>query len=81
MSSSEIPLRTADARSRAAIIARAAEVSRQTVSNALNQPDRVRSDTLQRVPGEIERLNYRASSAVQTLRHQRAWTSALISTR
>lgn len=67
MSSTEV-------RSRTTImdVARAAGVSRQTVSNAVNQPSRVRPDTLQRVLGEIERLNYRASSAAQTLRHQRA---------
>ncbi len=53
-------------------VARAAGVSRQTVSNAVNRPHRVHSDTLQRVLGEVERLNYRPSSAAQTLRHQRA---------
>lgn len=62
------------ARSRATIIdvARAAGVSRQTVSNAVNQPDLVRADTLQRVLVEVDRLQYRASSAARTLRHQRA---------
>ncbi|MGB3186348.1 MAG: LacI family DNA-binding transcriptional regulator [Ornithinimicrobium sp.] len=61
-------------RSRATIIdvARAAGVSRQTVSNAVNQPHRVRPDTLQRVLVEVDRLHYRASSAARTLRHQRA---------
>ncbi len=61
-------------RSRATIIdvARAAGVSRQTVSNAVNQPDRLRPDTLQRVLAEVDRLNYQASSAARTLRHQRA---------
>lgn len=63
-----------DARARTTImdVARAAGVSRQTVSNAVNQPGRVRADTLQRVLGEIDRLDYRPSSAAQTLRHQRA---------
>ncbi|MGB5952650.1 MAG: LacI family DNA-binding transcriptional regulator [Ornithinimicrobium sp.] len=53
-------------------VARAAGVSRQTVSNAVNNPERVRPETLERVLQEIARLNYRASSAAQTLRHQRA---------
>lgn len=66
MSSSEVRARTTIME-----VARAAGVSRQTVSNAVNQPDRVRADTLQRVLGEIERLNYRASNAARTLRHQR----------
>ncbi|MGC1207814.1 MAG: LacI family DNA-binding transcriptional regulator [Ornithinimicrobium sp.] len=63
-----------EGRSRTTIIdvAQAAGVSRQTVSNAVNQPDRVRPDTLARVLSEIERLDYRASSAARTLRHQRA---------
>ena len=53
-------------------VARAAGVSRQTVSNAVNNPDRVRPDTLARVLLEVERLHYRPSSAARTLRHQRA---------
>ncbi|MDQ3384372.1 MAG: LacI family transcriptional regulator [Actinomycetota bacterium] len=53
-------------------VARAAAVSRQTVSNALNNPHRVKPDTLARVHVEIDRLGYRPSSAAQTLRHQRA---------
>ncbi len=65
---------SSQARSRATIIdvARAAGVSRQTVSNAVNQPDRLRPDTLQRVLTEVDRLHYQASSAARTLRHQRA---------
>lgn len=53
-------------------VAHAAGVSRQTVSNAVNKPERVRPDTLQRVLAEVDRLDYRPSSAAQTLRHQRA---------
>lgn len=53
-------------------VARVAAVSRQTVSNAVNFPDRVRPATLARVRDEIDRLGYRPSSAAQTLRHQRA---------
>lgn len=74
MSSSEVRSRSTEVRSRATImdVACAAGVSRQTVSNAVNQPGRVRPDTLQRVLTEIDRLNYQASSAARTLRHQRA---------
>lgn len=53
-------------------VAQAAGVSRQTVSNAVNNPERVRQDTLRRVTDVIERLGYRPSSAAQTLRQQRA---------
>lgn len=53
-------------------VAEAAAVSRQTVSNALNNPERVKPDTLQRVNLVIDRLGYRPSSAAQTLRQQRA---------
>ena len=44
-------------------VADAAAVSRQTVSNALNYPDRVRPETLLRVKGVIDRLGYRHSLA------------------
>jgi DNA-binding LacI/PurR family transcriptional regulator len=67
MSSSERRLRTT-----IVDVARAAGVSRQTVSNAVNNPERVRPDTLARVLAEVERLHYRPSSAARTLRHQRA---------
>ena len=53
-------------------VARAANVSRQTVSNAVNRPDRVAPQTLQRVQVEIDRLSYRPSSAAKSLREQRA---------
>ena len=53
-------------------VARAAQVSRQTVSNVVNHPDRVREDTRTRVQAEIDRLGYRASRAAQSLRAQRA---------
>ncbi|MBO0594397.1 LacI family DNA-binding transcriptional regulator [Nesterenkonia sp. E16_7] len=53
-------------------VARAAGVSRQTVSNAINSPERVSPDTLSRVLQVVEELNYRPSSAARTLRHQRA---------
>lgn len=53
-------------------VARAAEVSRQTVSNVLNNPDVVRPETRERVRTEIDRLGYRPSQAAQGMRSQRA---------
>lgn len=49
-------------------VARAAGVSRQTVSNALNAPQRVREATLQRVMETIERLGYRPDASARSLR-------------
>lgn len=49
-------------------VARRAQVSRQTVSNALNAPHRVRADTLTRVLAAVEELGYRPNSAARTLR-------------
>jgi DNA-binding LacI/PurR family transcriptional regulator len=51
-------------------VARHAQVSRQTVSNALNAPQRVRPDTLSRVLASIEQLGYRPNSAARNLRTQ-----------
>lgn len=53
-------------------VARAADVSRQTVSNVVNNPDRVRRETRDRVRAEIERLDYRPNSAARSMRAQRA---------
>lgn len=53
-------------------VAAAAGVSRQTVSNTINAPDRVRPLTRARVLAEIDRLGYRASSAARGLRSRRA---------
>ena len=53
-------------------VAEAAQVSRQTVTNALRHPERVRPETLSRVQAEIVRLGYRPSSAAQSLQAQRA---------
>lgn len=49
-------------------VARAAGVSRQTVSNALNAPQRVRRDTLARVMEAIERLGYQPDQSARSLR-------------
>lgn len=51
-------------------VAKHAQVSRQTVSNALNAPQRVRPDTLSRVLASIDELGYRPNSAARTLRTQ-----------
>ncbi|MFI9332024.1 LacI family DNA-binding transcriptional regulator [Kitasatospora sp. NPDC052868] len=49
-------------------VARAAGVSRQTVSNTLNAPHRVRPDTLARVTAAIDRLGYRPDQSARSLR-------------
>jgi DNA-binding LacI/PurR family transcriptional regulator len=49
-------------------VARAAGVSRQTVSNVLNAPDRVRPGTRDRVERAIEELGYRPNRVAQSLR-------------
>mgnify|MGYP002757070261 CR=1 FL=1 len=47
-------------------------VSRQTVSNALNAPDKVHPTTLERVRAAIDRTGYRPSAAARALRRQRS---------
>ncbi|MGC4112025.1 MAG: LacI family DNA-binding transcriptional regulator [Nocardioides sp.] len=49
-------------------VARAAGVSRQTVTNTLSYPHRVRADTRERVEAEIQRLGYRPSAAARSMR-------------
>ncbi|MFI1092517.1 LacI family DNA-binding transcriptional regulator [Streptomyces sp. NPDC020917] len=49
-------------------VAKAAGVSRQTVSNVLNAPARVRADTLARVQAAIEELGYRPDQSARSLR-------------
>ena len=53
-------------------VARRAAVSRQTVSNALTHPTRVRPETLARVQAAIDELGYQPSSSAQSLQPQRA---------
>lgn len=53
------------------------QVSRQTVSNVLNFPDRVRPETRARVLEAIERSGYRPSAAARALRNQRAMALGL----
>ncbi|MEU9040953.1 MULTISPECIES: LacI family DNA-binding transcriptional regulator [unclassified Kitasatospora] len=49
-------------------VARAAGVSRQTVSNALNAPHRVRPATLDRVTAAIRELGYQPDQSARSLR-------------
>ncbi|WP_035749693.1 LacI family DNA-binding transcriptional regulator [Arthrobacter sp. 35W] len=49
-------------------VARGAGVSRQTVSNALNAPHRVRGETLERVKTVIEELGYRPDQSARSLK-------------
>jgi DNA-binding LacI/PurR family transcriptional regulator len=51
-------------------VAARAGVSRQTVSNALNAPEKLRGDTLQRVLAAIDELGYRPNHAARSLRTQ-----------
>ncbi len=59
-------------------VAERAGVSRQTVSNAINNPDLLRAETLQRVQGAIQDLGYRPNRAA---RHLRTRASHLIGLR
>ncbi|GAA3794735.1 LacI family DNA-binding transcriptional regulator [Streptomyces chiangmaiensis] len=52
-------------------VARAAHVSLQTVSNALNAPERVRADTLARVLAAIDKLGYQPNQVARSLRTRR----------
>ena len=47
-------------------------VSRQTISNVINFPDRVRAETRARVQDAIDHSGYRPSAAARALRNQRA---------
>jgi DNA-binding LacI/PurR family transcriptional regulator len=51
-------------------VAKYAQVSYQTVSNALNAPERLRPDTLARVLRAVEELGYRPTQAARNLRLQ-----------
>lgn len=59
-------------------VAQRAGVSRQTVSNALNNPDLLRADTLERVRRVIDDLGYSPNRAARNLRTR---TSSLIGLR
>ncbi|MFF0864385.1 LacI family DNA-binding transcriptional regulator [Nonomuraea sp. NPDC003560] len=49
-------------------VARAAGVSRQTISNALNAPQRLKPETLERVTRLIEELGYRPDQSARSLK-------------
>jgi DNA-binding LacI/PurR family transcriptional regulator len=51
-------------------VAACAGVSRQTVSNAVNSPERLRPETLERVRAAIDALGYRPNHAARALRTQ-----------
>jgi LacI family transcriptional regulator len=53
-------------------VAAAAGVSRQTVSNAVNRPERVAPETLERVRREIDRLGFTPHVSAQQLRRQQS---------
>ena len=50
------------------MVARHCGVSRQTISNAINAPERLRPATLQKVLAAIDELGYRPSHAARSLR-------------
>lgn len=58
-------------------LARELGVSRQTVSNAINAPQRVNADTLARVRAAIDESGYRPSSAGRQLRTRRSMNLAM----
>src|SRR5665213_1156743 len=49
-------------------VARHAHVSRQTVSNAINAPSRLRPETLARVLASVDELGYRPNRVARSLR-------------
>jgi len=55
-------------------VARAAHVSRQTVSNVLNSPDIVKAETRERVEGAIAELGYRPHASARRLRTRQSST-------
>lgn len=59
-------------------VAKAADVSYQTVSNVLNAPDKVKSDTLQRVQTAIDELDYRPHAGARELRERSTRTIAYV---
>jgi DNA-binding LacI/PurR family transcriptional regulator len=65
---SRIPGRVPSAAPTLADVAELAGVSRQTVSNAVNNPDLLRADTLVRVQDAIEELGYSPNRAARNLR-------------
>ena len=58
-------------------LARELGVSRQTVSNVINAPHLVRTETRERVQAAIEASGYRPNVAAQALRNRRSMTLAM----
>lgn len=58
-------------------VARAAQVSRQTVSNVLNSPEIVREQTRERVQQAIDTLGYRPHASARRLRTRKSSTIGL----
>jgi len=59
-------------------VARAAGVSKQTVSRVLNERPDVASETRQHVKDVIERLGYKPSALARSLIHQRTFTLGVV---
>lgn len=72
------PAKTAAQRATMAEVAKAADVSLQTVSNVLNAPHLVRTQTRERVEAVIAATGYRPLKAAQSLRTQRSHLIAVI---
>lgn len=72
MTSSSQPPRGQPTRATVNDVASAAGVSRQTVSNVLNRPERVRPETRERVERVVAELGYHPSDAARRLRQERA---------
>jgi len=53
-------------------VALAAQVSRQTISNVLDNPGKVAPKTMAKVRSEIDRLSFRPNLAARSLRRRRA---------
>ena len=53
-------------------VARRVGVSSQSVSNALNNPERVAPDTRQRILDAVDELGYRPNRSARALRNQRS---------
>jgi len=64
--------RDRDQRATLVDVAVAAQVSRQTVSNVLNNPGKVSPETMAKVRFEIDRLNFRPNLAARSLRQRKA---------
>ncbi|SDC87563.1 transcriptional regulator, LacI family [Sanguibacter gelidistatuariae] len=65
-------LHTQGARPTLASVAAIAGVSRQTVSNVLNEPSRVQAETLAKVRAVLDEVNYRPHLAARQLRTKRS---------